>query len=219
MSIATAIANQTTPVEELGLRLVGRMIFHNGSCLELTGFEGGRLMTVTGPVSVEEASNAVLPEPGTIITMYGQEMVWLKPHVAQGKQLLSYVFVDGAVQRRLINSAASIVTLPERARESARTVELLLEQHHVMEQFKARLNAAANEWADDNDLCGRYDEFMEEQGFSGREQDYEAEITVTFRRTITGRSFDDASADLTSDDVAEWVSEVVMSGEWSVEEY
>ena len=39
--------------------------------------------------------------------------------------------------------------------------------HHAHEQAKAQLNAVANEWADDNDLCGRYDEFMEEHGFNG----------------------------------------------------
>ncbi|GAA4909451.1 hypothetical protein GCM10025789_30890 [Tessaracoccus lubricantis] len=60
MSIATAIANQSTPVEELGLRLVGRHILHHASLLEVTAFDNGQLHTVIGPVSIEDASNAVL---------------------------------------------------------------------------------------------------------------------------------------------------------------
>ena len=163
MSIATAIANQSTPVEELGLRLVGRHIFHNRSCLELTAFEDGHLLTVIGPVSVEEASNAVLPEPGTVVQFHGQEMVWLQPHTVNGNQLLAYMLINGSVQSRYINDPATIVTVPNRERESARTIELLMAQHHAYEGFKAQLNAAANEWADDNDLCGRYDEFMEDR--------------------------------------------------------
>ena len=219
MSVATAISNQTTPVEELGLRLVGRHIFHNRACLELTAFVDGQLTTVIGPVSVEAASNAVLPEPGTVVQLHGHEVVWLQPHIADGAHLQAYVLFNGTVQVRYIREPASIVALPDRERESARTIELLMAQHHAHEQAKANLNAAANEWADDNDLCGRYDEFMEEHGFNGRSHDYRAKITVTIYRDIEGRSFDDAPESIDGYDIKQWIADIDGDDiEWETEE-
>lgn len=219
MSIATAIADQSTPVEELGLRLVGRHIFHNRSCLELRAFEDGHLLTVIGPVSVEEASNAVLPEPGTVVQFHGQEMVWLQPHTVNGNQLLAHMLINGSVQSRYISDPATIVTVPNRERESARTIELLMAQHHAYEGFKAQLNDAANEWADDNDLCERYDEFMEDQGFSGRSRDYRARITVTFYRDVEGRNFETATEDIDGYDIKQWIADIDGDDiEWGIEE-
>lgn len=48
-SVATAISNQTTPVEELGLRLVGRHIFHNRTCLERCPVRAGQHSTRPPP--------------------------------------------------------------------------------------------------------------------------------------------------------------------------
>ncbi len=42
--------------------------------------------------------------------------------------------------------------------------------------FLARLAEDARQYADDNDLCGRFDDFMEEHGFDRREQEYEVRI-------------------------------------------
>lgn len=220
MSIATATANQSTPVEELGLRLVGRCIFHNASVLEVIAFEDGQLRTVTGSVSIEEASNAVLPEPGTVVQIHGQEMIWLQPHVVNATVLEAFVLIGGVVQRRHVREAAAVVTLPNRERESLRTVELLMAQHHAYERFKADLNAAANEWATDNELCHRYDEFMEQHGFNGRTHDYRAQITLTIYRDVEGRDFDDATEDIDGSLIKQWIADIDARGlEWDIEEY
>ncbi|WP_345584486.1 hypothetical protein [Tessaracoccus lubricantis] len=108
--------------------------------------------------------------------MHGQEMIWLQPHVVNKTVLEAFVLIGGVVQCRYVREAAAVVTLPNRERESLRTVELLMAQHHAYERFKADLNAAANEWADDNDLCHRYDEFMQQHRFNGRTHDYRAQI-------------------------------------------
>lgn len=219
MSIAAAIANQTTPVEELGLRLVGRHIYRQGSLLELIAFEEGKLRTVIGTLTVEEATAALLPEPGTVVQLYGHEMIWLQPHTAQDHGLTVYVLVKDLVQERIVREAAQIVEVPDRPRESARTVELLMAQHQGFEQFKARLNAEANEFAEDNDLCEKYDHFMEEWGFNGRTHEYEAQIVVTLYRSVEGRDFEAATADIDGSDIKQWIADVdCESIVWEVEE-
>jgi len=66
-------------------------------------------------------------------------------------------------------------------------------------------------------LCERYDQFMEQNGLAGRTNDYEAEITITITRAIRGWNFERASDDITSEDIARWVTEE-RDLEWSVEE-
>ena len=112
-----------------------------------------------------------------------------------------------------------VVTLPNRDKESPRTVELLMAQHHAFERFKADLNDAANEWATDNDLCHRYDEFMEQQGFTGRSYDYCAKITLTIYRDVEGRDFDDATDDIDGSLIKQWIADITADDlEWDIEE-
>lgn len=64
---------------------------------------------------------------------------------------------------------------------------------------------AAHTYADDNNLCSVFDEFMLEQGLRPRSRDYEVVVDVTLRVRITSRGHDadDASDDVGDDEVAE----------------
>jgi len=49
-------------------------------------------------------------------------------------------------------------------------------QQEVHADFLARLAEDARQYADENDLCGHFDDFMEKWGFQRREQEYEVRI-------------------------------------------
>jgi hypothetical protein len=38
---------------------------------------------------------------------------------------------------------------------------------------------SAHEWADDNDLCQKFDQFMESQGLPGREREFTVSVSVS----------------------------------------
>lgn len=40
-------------------------------------------------------------------------------------------------------------------------------------------NAAARQWADDNDLCSRFEDFCDEHGWEGRRKDYDVTVRVS----------------------------------------
>lgn len=65
------------------------------------------------------------------------------------------------------------------------------------EAWKRETNALAIDYANDNELCSVFDEFMESVGLEPRvrERDYSVEIQVTYRTTVgvTAESADDAA--------------------------
>lgn len=44
----------------------------------------------------------------------------------------------------------------------------------------ANRNEAARQWADENDLCGRFEDFCEAYGWEGRRKDYDVTVRVSF---------------------------------------
>lgn len=67
------------------------------------------------------------------------------------------------------------------------------EERH--ERFMAALVSDAHEYANDNDLCGEFDRFMEEHGLPRREREYEVTFTITYSSTalVTASSSDEAA--------------------------
>lgn len=61
-----------------------------------------------------------------------------------------------------------------------------------------RIVDAAHEYADDNDLCSRFDDFMREQGLRARVREYRVEVEARVRVTVRVSA---SSADAASDDV------------------
>jgi len=73
------------------------------------------------------------------------------------------------------------VTSPE-TKDAVITAECLttdlLRQQREHADFLARLADDAREYADDNDLCSNFDDFMEKWGFHRREQEYEVRMRL-----------------------------------------
>lgn len=77
----------------------------------------------------------------------------------------------------------------------ARQVELLRNTTTAHESFMAGLVADAHDWANEHQLCGSFDSFMEQHDLEPRQHDYEVEVCGTFTVTLsrTASSFEDAS--------------------------
>lgn len=144
-------------------------------------------------------------------------MVWLEPLFGSANCLYFLAVAGNSVETSMVTDPAAVMVLEDREKEDPRTVGLLLAQHRAFEAWKSALNCAANEYAEDSDLCERYDQFMEDNGLEGRTNDYEAEITI-ITRAIRGWNFERASDNITSEDIARWVAEEGRDLEWSVEE-
>lgn len=78
------------------------------------------------------------------------------------------------------------------------------EQRHA--EFMDRLVRDAHEYANDNDLCGVFDEFMESHGLPRRTRDYRVEFRVSFTSsTVVEASSSDEAAELVADDPSSYI--------------
>ncbi|MFZ2175685.1 MAG: hypothetical protein WAW17_16935 [Rhodococcus sp. (in: high G+C Gram-positive bacteria)] len=102
------------------------------------------------------------------------------------------------------------------AMRSRRDVARTREAHRAAEDAKANLQLShaqwvdklvesAHAWADENSLCSQFDNFMEEHDLPARSRDFDVEVDVTMRATVTvsvtARSSDDARDSVDSDAV------------------
>lgn len=84
----------------------------------------------------------------------------------------------------------------------------LREARMTLQQERSRLESivdAAHEYADDNDLCERFDSFMIEQGLRPRMRDYDVIVDVKLRVavSVSARSADTASNDVGRYEIAD----------------
>lgn len=89
------------------------------------------------------------------------------------------------------------------------------------EAWKARTVARAHEYADDNDLCSRFDDFMEEVGLPSRRrsENVSVEVTVNVEVEVELGRHDDAVDFITDQMVREELDRRVAEGcyvEWEV---
>lgn len=214
MSIAEQINGVGTELSNAGL--VGRQVFVNGTVATVTAVDGDEALTDgAGTVDLALACANVLPVMGEVVLLHGQRAVWLEA-IQKTHRLVGVVLVGGQVQERTLYEVSSVVVAGEEPldRQLCRALASTHAEHREQMQ---RLNVEANEWADDNDLCSRYDDFMERQGLEGRVREYRASITITFSEDVEGRSFDDAT-NWTAADVVRMATEYGDHLDWEVEE-
>lgn len=91
----------------------------------------------------------------------------------------------------------------------------LLQRHH--ERWTGELVEDAKEWADDHDLCSKFDEFMHEHGLGSREATYrvDTEVRLDVSVLITGRSPDHAREEVDSDDIRQ----AIAAGLYTIDDY
>jgi hypothetical protein len=76
-----------------------------------------------------------------------------------------------------------------------------------------RIVDAAHEYADDNDLCSRFDDFMDGQGLRPRSRDWVCEVdaTVRVRVTVSARNADAAAGEVDDYAIADAIQEMNRS--------
>ena len=90
-------------------------------------------------------------------------------------------------------------------------------------KWRNEVAAAARDMADDQNLCGVFDEFMEEWGLGGRSRSWNARVRVTFEMEVSteGRNEEDARNALSQSDVDDaaisFIRENLSREHWEIE--
>lgn len=144
-----------------------------------------------------------------------EQVTPLEQHVA----LASWSRVEKVAQLLLAAHLDAQVAQLECA-NTARNLEAVKTQHA---QWVNQLVEASHRWANENELCGQFDEFMEEQGLPTRNADYVIEVSATIglrlRLTRTARSESDAEDILSSEDVDEELQDMIGHPDFDLHEW
>lgn len=193
--------------------------------------EGNPATTASAAIVAELLQGGMVP--GSVVVMpesAGGGRGWLMVQDGAGEQrccavvgvMTGAVLAVGLASEVTVAPAACPVDLPvppwagelatlawkargaETARDSARA---------ALAAQEARLEAivdAAHEYADENSLCERFDEFMEEQGLRGRRAEYDVEVDVTVRVVVkvTACDADDARGEVDTGMLADAISQL-----------
>ncbi|MFE5309900.1 hypothetical protein [Isoptericola sp. NPDC056605] len=204
------------------LALEGRQAIANGQLTTVTRVDGDTLYVEHEPGRALAAGGVVvLPTTGEPVTVNGDPRVWVGTDTAltgavalrEGNLWTVWVSPSGDVysgQHAITElDARKIVTGPPepgmRAAMTAISNQRRAQQAAAADRAEwiERLTDEAHTYANDNALCERFDEFMEEHGMRRRTRDYDlrVEVTATLYITRNAESVDDAINDLERDDV------------------
>ena len=129
-----------------------------------------------------------------------------------------HVFIPGVIDAR-----ASVVRQCPHAdvAMAAAVLASITARASIGQYHQARMDTLvsdAHQWADDNDLCERFDEFMDEHGLPMRERDFElrVEVATTVYLTRTATTLEGAMQSVDADAVREAIN--LDDDSYSVEE-
>lgn len=162
----------------------------------------------------------VLPRCGEYVTV-GEGEAAVRGHYLglvwrASPALSAWVLADGEVEARIVSSPPPMWEVSSAVDRSAatlageRVVEALLrtcgrriDERQEFQTWRDRLVSDALEWADDNDLCGHFDDFMEAHSLPSRISDHEVEVSVTcaVRVVKEARDYDTAEENVDGSDV------------------
>lgn len=99
---------------------------------------------------------------------------------------------------------------------AARAEHAVADARHALAKHEDKLETivdAAHSYADDNDLCSRFDEFMASQGLRPRSRDYDISVDVALRISVTqsGHDEDAACENVSKDQIASALYNVSQS--------
>ena len=204
----SVVADVNKALDERVADLRGRVVMVQGLAYRI----GDQLPT---GVNVEDAEASLMPKPGARVTCDGVQGVLLDylPFDRDGQYgiTLLVLFHGRSVVEWYTNRRERIVDTGEKADETL--CAALAAQHKAHSNRIDSLVTDAHEWADDNDLCGKFDEFMESHGLEPRERDFDVTINVALTRTITARSFAAACDSVSESDVRQWLG----ANDWQYE--
>lgn len=123
----------------------------------------------------------------------------------------------GRVAPALQMALAARIGAEKSARELTEARAVLRDVSSRHESAMDKLVADAHEWADDNDLCSRFDDFMEEHNLPTRLKDYDVEVSVRLTERVTVRvsgvrDSDAAEQRVDHDDVEEALGNCGLGG-------
>ncbi|MFD7161614.1 hypothetical protein ACFV9C_44015 [Kribbella sp. NPDC059898] len=165
----------------------------------------GRVVAATARSEIP-ADATPLPEPGEVVNLSGAALGdWIGlVEPVTGPQVTARLHRNGVVSthsvqvsslhadRVVIGSADQPATFALKALSTAYADADRAQQEQNW--WKASLVEDAHEWANSNDLCSRFDEFMREHDLPARVFDHRAEVDVTVTLTLTVTGHDDDQA-------------------------
>ncbi|WP_128645086.1 hypothetical protein [Rhodococcus sp. BS-15] len=112
---------------------------------------------------------------------------------------------------------AARIDAEKSAQELAEARAALRDVSSRHESAMDKLVADAHEWADDNDLCSRFDEFMEDHNLPTRLKDFDVEVSVRLSTSVTvrvsgARDSDAAEQEVRHSDVEEAMANSGLAG-------
>ncbi|QXT62467.1 hypothetical protein [Tessaracoccus palaemonis] len=182
---------------------------------------GVLLSVVVGPEGVKVGDEVlpigevtVLPQPGQRINLWGRGLFWIKPaDLLEDATNVRVFLLESETMRTWpymipLTTARGLEPVGESLRIAYAAASIVLEK----ERWLDHLAEDARTFADDNNLCEVFDQFMEEHGMKGRTRDFRAEFTITFTAYVEGSTFDNATENLTKADVLELLNNEDWTG-------
>ena len=219
-----APTSTTTPAIEMAGRTAfvegGRVlttVTHSSDTLVFTAHTAGQGLTETEVVT--------LPITGEFVTvdLNGRALAghWLglaTEHPSANAVEAFVLTTAGVVEAIMVPSstieARRIVTPNVQKAERGTALTALLVEARKHRQAETtyrnrldRLVESAHEYAEDNELCGKFDEFMEENSLPPRQKSFDlaVEVTATVYLTREGRDADDAAESVSKEEIVAYL--------------
>lgn len=233
----TAMTGAAAPARALpvAVTLTGRQAIHDGRLTRIIAAGDGCLTTALNPdEKAFEWAVVVLPQPGETVTVASTDgqvcglWVGLRGVSPDASRIHADLLVDGQVRRVSVatgevDARQTVSQLASDGEEAAATAlfQEMTAHQETRETQQAQLDQLvddAHTYADDNELCRRFDEFMVSHGLRPRTRDYElrVEVTATVYLTREAANAEDAADALTRDEVFAALNAVDI--EWEAEE-
>lgn len=225
MTITTGTTDTTTTTD-------GTWVLADAAGREAVVCRSGQRITITaaGPDAFHtraDTSDTLTGDALVILPRAGEEITIDVPGLNVrglwvGLETLPYVVGEVAFHA-LVNGHTHRYTAPSAATLDARTIAVrpatpilhaaltalaaqIHERQENAREHEARMDRLvtdAHTYADDNSLCERFDEFMEEHGLPRRVRDYSLRVEVTVYLTRSGSTVEDAIESIERSDVRE----------------
>lgn len=179
----------------------GQKVFDGNRIGEVARLDGDAVILDSGErMPMARVAEVALPLVGApvFVPAFGSAF-WVGPSRVEGEQLVGLLLSGDEVYERHVDP--STLRAEEGDSLDERTCVLLTALHERHRAWKRNLTDAAHEYANDNELCEVFDNFMVSFGLEPRTREYEARITITFNVLRDGTSFDDAFDGLSHEQV------------------
>lgn len=168
--------------------------------------EGGAWLGLTGGTSGDLSRMASADGSLGVWLLVGEQVrtVRVQPDGLDARKVVTGTLSDGE------RAAVAVLAALQRTHAEAMT------KH---EQWLAGLVSDAHDYANDNDLCGRFDEFMTEHGLPGRVREFRFRVNVqsSVYLTVEGADAEAAQESITREQVWDAMSCYGID-EWEAEE-